>query len=87
MGLEEFCASGDPVPRHDAERAGRVGHAPLEERILDLLADILFATDAIREMVAVEPAAVPFEGLDATLNRVYREVRSAMSEVEARSVP
>ena len=43
---------------------------PLNQRVLDLLADILFAADEIREMVEVEHGLASFEGFDGSLAEI-----------------
>ena len=58
-------------------------HLPMSERVLDKLADILFATDEILDMIRVEervpdPAAVAVE---ASIQRVYNEVNELMKQL------
>ena len=55
----------------------------MSERVLDKLADILFATDEILDMIRVEerlpdPAAVVVE---ASISRVYDEVNELMKQL------
>lgn len=63
------------------------GNAPLRERVLDLLADMLFATDELREMVAVEPGLDRMPDFDERMQRVYREIDSTMKEVLEKTAP
>ena len=58
------------------------GNTPLKDRVLDLLADMLFATDELREMLAAEEALDRLSGLDDRLSQIDREVACAMREVE-----
>jgi len=58
-------------------------HLPMSERVLDRLADILFATDEILDMVRVEerlpdPTAVVVE---ASMQRVYEQVNELMKQL------
>jgi hypothetical protein len=41
-----------------------VGNQPLGERVLDLLANIMFSADEIRHMVEIEHGFEPTEGFD-----------------------
>jgi len=61
------------------------GNAPLKERVLDLLADMLFATDELREMVAAEHGLDRVPDFDERLGRIYREIDSAMRAVEEKT--
>ena len=56
-------------------------NVPLNQRVLDLLADIMFATDELREMVALEHGFPPFEGFDDALARIYAEAESVMNRL------
>jgi hypothetical protein len=60
------------------------GNLPLNQRVLDLLADIMFATDEIREMVALEHGFPPFEGFDDALDRIYVDAESLMGRLGER---
>lgn len=58
-------------------------HLPMSERVLDKLADILFATDEILEMVQggdrlPDPATV---GVEASMQRVYEQVNELMKKL------
>lgn len=50
-------------------------HLPMSERVLDKLADILFATDEILDMLQME------EHLPATTSSVEESVRSVYDQV------
>lgn len=58
-------------------------HLPMSERVLDKLADILFATDEILDMIRVEdrlpdPTAVVVEG---AVKSVYDQVNELMKKL------
>jgi hypothetical protein len=58
-------------------------HLPMSERVLDKLADILFATDEILDMIRVEerlpdPTAVVVED---SVQRVYDQVNELMKKL------
>ena len=58
-------------------------HLPMSERVLDKLADILFATDEILDMVRVEerlpdPTSVTVE---TSMQRVYEQVNELMKQL------
>jgi hypothetical protein len=58
-------------------------HLPMSERVLDKLADILFATDEILDMIKVEerlpdPTAVAVE---ASVKSVYDQVNELMKKL------
>ena len=58
-------------------------HLPMSERVLDKLADILFATDEILDMVRVEerlpdPTSVVVE---TSMQRVYEQVNELMKQL------
>jgi hypothetical protein len=55
----------------------------LEERVLDLLSDIMFASDEIELMVSTESDEAPFPGFYTTLHRIYSEAASMMGKVVA----
>lgn len=61
----------------------RAVHLPMSERVLDKLADILFATDEILDMIRVEerlpdPTAVTVE---SSVRHVYNEVNELMKKL------
>lgn len=58
-------------------------HLPMSERVLDKLADILFATDEILDMIRVEerlpdPTAVAVE---SSVRNVYDQVNELMKKL------
>jgi hypothetical protein len=53
----------------------------LDERVLDLLSDIMLATEEIETMVAGELSEAPFPGFFTALNRIYSEAASLMGQV------
>jgi hypothetical protein len=53
----------------------------LEERVLDLLSDIMFASDEIELMVSMECDEAPFPGFYTALYRIYSEAASMMGNV------
>jgi len=58
-------------------------HLPMSERVLDKLADILFATDEILDMIRVEdrlpdPTAVVVED---SVQRVYDQINELMKKL------
>jgi hypothetical protein len=58
-------------------------HLPMSERVLDKLADILFATDEILDMIRVEerlpdPTAVAIEG---SVRSVYDQINELMKKL------
>ena len=58
-------------------------HLPMSERVLDKLADILFATDEILDMIRVEervldPTSVVVE---ASVQKVYDQVNELMKRL------
>lgn len=58
-------------------------HLPMSERVLDKLADILFATDEILDMIRVEerlpdPTAVVIEG---SVRSVYDQINELMKKL------
>jgi hypothetical protein len=58
-------------------------HLPVSERVLDKLADILFATDEILDMVRVEDR-LPDEtsaAVEASVRRVYDQVNELMMKL------
>jgi hypothetical protein len=55
----------------------------LDERVLDLLSDIMFASDEIELMVSTECDDVPFPGFYTALYRIYSEAASMMGKVVA----
>lgn len=63
--------------------AMRAVHLPMSERVLDKLADILFATDEILDMIRVEerlpdPTAVVVE---ASVQHVYDQINELMKKL------
>ena len=57
------------------------GNLTLNERVLDLLADITFASDEIRDMVATEHGFPPYEGFEEALERITAEARGIMEHL------
>ncbi len=57
------------------------GNQPLSERVLDLLANILFSADEIRDMVEVEHGFEPGEGFNDALARIRAEAEAIMSRL------
>lgn len=55
----------------------------LDERVLDLLSDIMFASDEIELMVSTESDEAPFPGFYTALYRIYSEAASMMGKVVA----
>jgi hypothetical protein len=55
----------------------------LDERVLDLLSDIMLATEEIEAMVAAERAEPPFPGFYTALHRIYSEAASLIGQVVA----
>jgi hypothetical protein len=58
-------------------------HLPISERVLDRLADILFATDEILDMIRVEERA-PDEttvAVESSVQRVYDQVNELMKKL------
>ena len=47
------------------------GNETLNQRVLDLLADIMFASEEIRDMVAAEHGFEPFPGFERELASIY----------------
>lgn len=79
VGFEERVR---PIIRwRDSSASGLAawGNATLNERVLDLLADITFAAEEIRDMVAIEHGFPPFEGFDEALARIIAEAEAVMS--------
>lgn len=60
------------------------GNATLNERVLDLLANILFAVDEIRDMVELEHGFPPFEGFDGALSSIYEGASGVMQRLGTR---
>lgn len=56
---------------------------PLDERVLDLLSDVMLVTEAIEVMVLAESTEPPFPGFFTALNRIYSEAASLMGQVIA----
>jgi hypothetical protein len=58
-------------------------HLPMSERVLDKLADILFATDEILDMIRVEerlPDATT-EVVEASIQSVYDQINELMKRL------
>jgi hypothetical protein len=58
-------------------------HLPMSERVLDKLADILFATDEILDMLRTDQK-VPFGGTDEveeSVKNVYEQVNDLMKKL------
>ena len=58
-------------------------YLPMSERVLDKLADILFATDEILDMIRVEeraPDATTFV-VESSVQRVYDQVNELMKKL------
>lgn len=55
-------------------------HLPVSERVLDKLADILFATDEILDMIHVEETVFDARtiAVEKTAQRVYEQVNELM---------
>ena len=53
----------------------------LDERVLDLLSDIMLASEEIETMVLAEIDEVPFPDFYAALHRIYSEAASIMGKV------
>jgi hypothetical protein len=57
------------------------GNSPLNEQVLDLLADIMFASEEIRDMVALEHGFPPFDGFEDALTRIHEEAAGVMAKL------
>lgn len=75
----EFCAL--IYVRLTGERLGHWANQSLNERVLDLLADIMFAADLAFEMVELEPGFEPFEGFNDGLRRIYDDAHQIMRQL------
>lgn len=53
----------------------------LDERVLDLLSDIMLASEEIETMVLAEGGDTPFPDFYAALYRIYSEAASIMGKV------
>jgi hypothetical protein len=63
--------------------AMRAVHLPMSERVLDKLADILFATDEILDMIRVEerlPDATTVV-VEGSVRRVYDQINELMKKL------
>jgi hypothetical protein len=63
--------------------AVRAVHLPMSERVLDKLADILFATDEILDMIRVEdrlPDATAV-AVESSVQKVYDQVNELMKRL------
>lgn len=61
----------------------RAVHLPMSERVLDKLADILFATDEILDMVRVEerlPDATA-QVVESSVQKVYDQINELMKKL------
>jgi len=61
----------------------RAVHLPMSERVLDKLADILFATDEILDMIRVEerlPDATTVV-VESSVKRVYDQINELMKKL------
>lgn len=58
-------------------------HLPMSERVLDKLADILFATDEILDMVRVEERLPDQTSVvvETSMQRVYEQVNELMKQL------
>jgi hypothetical protein len=58
-------------------------HLPISERVLDRLADILFATDEILDMLRVEerPPDATTVAVESSVQRVYDQVNELMKKL------
>jgi hypothetical protein len=59
-------------------------HLPMSERVLDKLADILFATDEILDMLHVDEDRVPDDTsvvVEASVKQVYDQVNELMKKL------
>ncbi|MBV9475223.1 MAG: hypothetical protein JO315_04060 [Acidobacteria bacterium] len=59
-------------------------HLPMSERVLDKLADILFATDEILDMLHVDEDRVPDDTsvvVEASVKHVYDQVNELMKKL------
>ena len=58
-------------------------HLPMSERVLDKLADILFATDEILDMIRVEerPPDATTEVVEVSVKRLYDQVNELMMKL------
>ena len=58
-------------------------HLPMSERVLDKLADILYATDEILGMVRVEERMPDpsMAGVELSMQRVYEQVNELMKQL------
>lgn len=53
----------------------------LNERVLELLSDVMLATEAIEVMVVAESTEPPVPGFFTALDRIYSEAASLMGQV------
>ena len=67
----------------DTSAAGRAawGNAALNDRVLDLLANNMFASDEIRDMVKLEHGFEPFNGFEAALKRIYADAENLLAKL------
>jgi hypothetical protein len=67
----------DPTKRAIAAWADQT----LDERVIDLLSDIMLASEEIESMVSAETPKAPFTDFYAALHRIYSEAASIMGKV------
>ena len=53
----------------------------LDERVVDLLSDIMLASEEIESMVAIECGAPPYPDFMTALHRIYSEAASMIGKV------
>lgn len=57
-------------------------HLPLQERVLDKLADILFASDEILDMLRSEhPRSFDDDGVERCMEGIYQQVNELMKRL------
>ena len=74
MNYKETVIEFDPV---------NALHIPMSERVLDKLADILFATDQILDMIRVEerPPDDTTSAVEESIQTVYNQVNELMKKL------
>jgi hypothetical protein len=74
MDFESVVADFDPVV---------TGQLPLSERVLDRLADIMFASDEILDMLGTQPfmADDTKRDVETSVRRVYDQVNDLMKKL------
>ena len=63
------------------EGLAAAGNQSLSQRVLDLLADIMFAAEEIRDMVDIEHGFPPFEGFDEALTHIRSEAQGVIERI------